>query len=62
MPDEVGEVSAFPFKEQPGEELARGVEFRVLRHNDGWVVKEGIHPKANTFDQLKLDKEDFAHN
>ena len=59
MVNEAGEIGAFPFKEQPGEEIARGVEFRVLQHNDGWVVKEGIHPQANTFEQLKQDKEDF---
>jgi len=59
MAGESGEMGVFPFKEQPGEEIARGVEFRVLRHNDGWVVKEGIHPKANTFEQLEQDKKDF---
>lgn len=56
---ETGEVGAFPFREQPGGEIARGVEFRVLRHNDGWVVKEGIHPDANTLERLKLDKRDY---
>ena len=59
MVNESGEIGAFPFKEQPGEEIARGVEFRVLQHNDGWVVKEGIHPTANTIEQLRQDKEDF---
>jgi len=59
MVDEAKEAGAFPFKEQPGEEIARGDEFLVLRRNDGWVVKEGIHPEANTFRQLKQDKEDF---
>jgi|GEM_PF-5665311 len=59
MVNESREIGMFPFKEQPGEEIARGVEFRVLKHNDGWVVKEGIHPEANTFEQLKQDKEDF---
>lgn len=50
----------FPFKEQPGEEIGRGIEFRVLKHNDGWVVKEGIHPEADTLEQLKMDKEDHT--
>lgn len=51
-------VGKFPFSEQPGKEIDRGCEFRVLRHMDGWVVKEGIHPTENTFERLKQDKED----
>ena len=59
MLDESDDLGAFPFVEQPVEEVGHGVEFRVLRHNDGWVVKEGIHPEVNTFEQLKQDKEDY---
>jgi len=57
--DEASNEAFFPFSEQPGEEIGRGVEFRVLKHNDGWVVKEGIHPEANTLEQLRKDKEDY---
>ena len=59
MTNEATGEGSFPFAIQPGEEIGRGVEFRVLRHVDGWVVKEGIHPEANTFEQLKQDKEDY---
>jgi len=38
---DVGE-SSFPFENQPTSEIGRGVEFRVLKHDDGWVVKEQI--------------------
>jgi len=55
---DVGE-SSFPFENQPTSEIGRGVEFRVLKHDDGWVVKEGIHPEANTFQQLIEDKRDY---
>lgn len=49
----------FPFAEQPGAEIGRGVEFRVLKHGDGWVVKESINPVANSFDHLKEDMHDY---
>jgi len=48
----------FPFKFQPTEEINRGREFRVLRMNQ-WVLKIGIHPKANSYEQLVQDKKDY---
>lgn len=53
------QAGKFPFAEQPGAEIERGYEFRVLRHQEGWVVKEGIHPTENTFERLKQDKQDY---
>ncbi|OGM13660.1 hypothetical protein A3A76_02820 [Candidatus Woesebacteria bacterium RIFCSPLOWO2_01_FULL_39_23] len=53
-------MSAYPFRVQPGEEIARGwSESRVYRHEPGWVLKITYRKSRNSKEQLAENKADY---
>jgi hypothetical protein len=51
---------AYPFKKQPGEEIARGwSESRVFKHDPGWILKVTYRGWRNTQKQLAENKSDY---
>lgn len=57
--DNLTETELYPLTQPLGRVLKKGVEFEVWEYGDDWVVKKGIHPEANTLEQLKIDKADY---
>lgn len=50
----------YPFKIQPGEEIAKGwSESRVFKHEPGWVIKITYRGKRNTLEQLAENRSDY---
>lgn len=51
---------SYPFKTQPGEEIARGwSESRVFKHDPGWIMKVTYRGWRNSDKQLAENKSDY---
>ena len=57
---EIGSKGSYPFKTQPGKEVARGwSESRVFHHEPGWIIKVTYRGWRNTLKQLEENKSDY---
>lgn len=57
--DDLKNTNIYPLDQRVGELVKSGVELEVRGYGNGWVIKKGIHPEANTLEQLKQDKSDY---